>query len=111
MKKAIIVEASSGIGKALASILVDDNYIIGVTGRRETELLKLQAANSAYIKVSSFDCTTENNGKKRQVYQDSKSFDTFKLQIQPQFQSQTVTLPTKRCQRHGRFPRPCNLNY
>ena len=53
--------------------------------------------------------------KIRQVYPDSKSFDTFKLQIQPQFQSQTVTLPTKRCQRHGlrlnlKFKKKRNIN-
>ena len=38
MKKAIIIGATSGIGKGLAKLLVDNNYTVGITGRR-TELL------------------------------------------------------------------------
>jgi len=38
MKKAIIIGASSGIGRELAKILVSHGYIVGVAGRR-TELL------------------------------------------------------------------------
>ena len=41
-KKAIIVGASSGIGKALARELVKNNYSVGITGRRDELLLKLQ---------------------------------------------------------------------
>lgn len=39
MKKAIIVGATSGIGKELATILANNNYLVGITGRR-TELLE-----------------------------------------------------------------------
>ena len=39
MKKAIIIGATSGIGKGLAKILADNNYTVGITGRR-TELLE-----------------------------------------------------------------------
>ncbi|MFT4698332.1 MAG: short-subunit dehydrogenase [Flavobacteriaceae bacterium] len=42
MKKAIIVGASSGIGKELAFILANNNFTIGVTGRREQKLLEIQ---------------------------------------------------------------------
>ena len=38
MKKAIIIGASSGIGKELAILLADNGYKVGITGRR-TELL------------------------------------------------------------------------
>lgn len=38
MKKAIIIGATSGIGKGLAKLLTDNGYIVGITGRR-TELL------------------------------------------------------------------------
>lgn len=38
MKTAIIIGATSGIGKGLAQKLADENYVVGVTGRR-TELL------------------------------------------------------------------------
>ena len=39
MKKAIIIGASSGMGRELAKILVCHDYIVGITGRR-TELLR-----------------------------------------------------------------------
>ena len=39
MKKAIVVGATSGIGKSLSEILVSKGYLVGITGRRE-ELLK-----------------------------------------------------------------------
>ena len=64
MKKAIIVGATSGIGNALAKILVENDYTIGITGRRKTELESLKKSNPKRIKVSAFDCTTENNSKK-----------------------------------------------
>ncbi|HXH98805.1 MAG TPA: SDR family NAD(P)-dependent oxidoreductase [Sphingobacteriaceae bacterium] len=57
MKKAIIIGATSGIGKGLAKILVDNNYKVGITGRR-TELLdelKSQNPNSYYTRT--FDIT------------------------------------------------------
>lgn len=57
MKKAIVIGATSGIGKGLAKILVDNNYKVGITGRR-TELLeesKNQNPESYFIKT--FDIT------------------------------------------------------
>jgi len=51
MKKAIIIGASSGIGKALAKELSND-YILGLVARRENLLLDLQKnlPNKSYIK-------------------------------------------------------------
>jgi short-subunit dehydrogenase len=43
MNKAIIIGASSGIGRELAKILVRHDYIVGVTGRRAQLLAELQA--------------------------------------------------------------------
>ena len=60
MKKAIIIGATSGIGKALAQKFADENYIVGITGRR-TELLdelKSQKPNLFYTKT--FDITDTN---------------------------------------------------
>ena len=38
MKKAIIIGATSGIGKGLSKLLVAEGFKVGITGRR-TELL------------------------------------------------------------------------
>jgi short-subunit dehydrogenase len=42
MKKAIVIGASSGIGKALAENLLLEDYVVGVTGRREELLQSIQ---------------------------------------------------------------------
>ncbi len=60
MKKAIIIGATSGIGKSLAKLLTENNYKVGITGRR-TELLnelKNEKPNSYFIK--SFDVKDTN---------------------------------------------------
>jgi len=60
MQKAIIIGATSGLGKGIAIKLADENYIVGITGRR-TELLedlKSQKPNSFFIKTIDI---TENN--------------------------------------------------
>lgn len=57
MRKAIIIGATSGIGKGLAKLLAGNNYNVGITGRR-TELLekmKSEKPHSYYIKT--FDVT------------------------------------------------------
>jgi short-subunit dehydrogenase len=55
MQKAIIIGASSGIGKSLAKILADNNYITGITGRREELLLSMQSQNPDKFIVKAFD--------------------------------------------------------
>ena len=42
MKKAIIIGASSGIGKSLSEILLRNGYSVGITGRREVLLKTMQ---------------------------------------------------------------------
>ena len=59
-KKAIIVGASSGIGKALARELVKNNYSVGITGRRDELLLKLQKEHPEQIYYATSDCTKSN---------------------------------------------------
>ncbi len=50
MKKAIIIGASSGLGKGLATILADNNYLVGITGRRTDLLNELRAERpNAYL--------------------------------------------------------------
>ncbi len=64
MKKAIIVGATSGIGKAVAKILVKNNYKVGITGRRLELLEEIKATHPKKYFIKSFDCTTESNSEK-----------------------------------------------
>ncbi len=55
MKKAIVIGATSGIGRGIARILAENDYLVGITGRR-TELLDeiKKEKPSSYI-TSAFD--------------------------------------------------------
>lgn len=55
MKKCIIIGASSGIGQALAELLLQDDYMIGVTGRREMLLDTLKEKNPNRVNVKRMD--------------------------------------------------------
>lgn len=61
MKKAIVIGATSGIGEGLAKLLVENNYIVGITGRRTELLEKLQAEkpNAYFIKTMDVTKTKE----------------------------------------------------
>ena len=61
LKKAIIIGATSGIGKELAKQLAKDGYQIGITGRRQENLLALQATAPEKYIVQSWDATTVDN--------------------------------------------------
>ncbi len=64
MKKAIIIGATSGIGRALAEVLAANNYKIGITGRRKEKLNTLKNTSPEKFVVDAYDCTQENNAKK-----------------------------------------------
>src|SRR5579871_1838309 len=57
MKKAIIVGASSGIGRELAILLAADGCKVGITGRRGQLLANIQAEQPDNLVVSVFDVT------------------------------------------------------
>ena len=57
MKRAIVVGASSGIGRQLAFVLAQNGYRVGITGRRDQLLLNLEATNPHRFIVSVFDVT------------------------------------------------------
>ena len=57
MKKAIIIGATSGIGKGLAKILADNNYKVGITGRRTELLNELKSQKPNSFCTRTFDIT------------------------------------------------------
>lgn len=57
MKKAIIIGASSGIGKGLAEALAQNNYKVGITGRNTESLNKLKSQNRGAFIIKTFDAT------------------------------------------------------
>ena len=57
MKRAIVVGATSGIGKALSKLLVANGYLVGITGRRTELLEEIKAENTDKIFINTFDTT------------------------------------------------------
>jgi len=57
MKKAIVIGATSGIGRALAEILVQNGYRVGITGRRSLLLEEAEKAHPGKVVSESFDIT------------------------------------------------------
>lgn len=55
MKKAIVVGASSGIGRELAKILVQNGYRVGITARRKELLESLATEKTDSYVVKAFD--------------------------------------------------------
>ncbi len=63
MKKAIVVGASSGIGKDLAKVLAKNGYVVGIAARREEQLLALQdEISGSFVKV--IDVTKIDDARK-----------------------------------------------
>jgi short-subunit dehydrogenase len=60
-KKALIIGATSGIGKELAKLLVADNYKVVITGRREKLLQEIKETNPANYLIKVHDVTDLNS--------------------------------------------------
>lgn len=60
MRKAIIIGASSGIGKGLARVLSENKYKVGITGRSSELLDELQKENPDSFVAKAFDLTNTN---------------------------------------------------
>src|SRR3989339_606621 len=60
-KKAIVVGATSGIGRGIAELLVSKGYIVGITGRREHLLNEIKASSPSSYIVSTFDINNTQN--------------------------------------------------
>lgn len=61
MKKAIVVGASSGIGRSLALLLAENGYLVGITGRKTEQLNALKKTNSKVFLIKPFDATDTKN--------------------------------------------------
>ena len=61
MKKAIIIGASSGIGKGISLELLKKDYKIGISARREDRLKEIKKVNPENVIVKVFDSSTEKN--------------------------------------------------
>jgi len=61
MKRAIIVGATSGIGRSLSKLLVENNYIVGITGRRTYLLEEIKAEKPDNYFIETFDSTDTQN--------------------------------------------------
>jgi short-subunit dehydrogenase len=55
MKKAIIIGATSGIGKSLSELLIREGYEVGVTGRREELFQSIKIKDTSRIFFKKMD--------------------------------------------------------
>lgn len=60
-KKLIIVGASSGIGKELATLYANNGWLVGITGRRKELLNQLQHVYPGQVFTECFDVRSDNN--------------------------------------------------
>jgi short-subunit dehydrogenase len=60
MKRAIVIGATSGIGKEVARILAAKGWKVGIAGRRETLLEQLQASDPDSFEYEVLDVTMED---------------------------------------------------
>ena len=61
MKKAIVVGATSGIGRSLAKLMVENGYLVGITGRRTPFLEEIKTENPTKYIIKTFDTTDTQN--------------------------------------------------
>ena len=65
MKRAIIIGATSGIGKEVAKCLLSEGWQIGIAGRRQSALDDFQQIAPERIKVQALDVTQEDSDGNR----------------------------------------------
>lgn len=63
-KNAVIVGASSGIGKEVAKLLLKDGWRLGVAARREEPLLELKQTAPEQVEVMTLDVTLPDAGER-----------------------------------------------
>jgi len=76
-QKAIIIGASSGIGKELAKVLSNHGFIVGLTGRRIDLLIELQSEikNNSFIKQMDISKPSKAMNLLDELIEDMKGID------------------------------------
>ena len=60
--RAIVIGATSGIGRAVAGLMADEGWTVGIAGRRRELLESFEAEHpGADIRISDFDVTAEDS--------------------------------------------------
>ncbi|MGN1376612.1 MAG: SDR family NAD(P)-dependent oxidoreductase [Prevotella sp.] len=60
MKRAVIIGASSGIGREVARIFIERGWRVGVAARREDKLRELKALSDETVEIKCIDVTHED---------------------------------------------------
>ena len=60
MKRAVIMGATSGIGREVALLLLSEGWHVGIAGRREERLKQIQALQPQSIAYEVIDVTRED---------------------------------------------------
>ena len=60
MKRAIVIGASSGIGKQVAQMLIDEGWTVGLAARRDGMLMAMMHAHEDRVKVEKIDVTASS---------------------------------------------------
>lgn len=79
MKKAIVIGASSGIGRELVKILAEDGYEVGIVARRYDLLLTLQKEinTKSYVKQIDIACLPKAMSEIESLIEEMKGVDLF----------------------------------
>ena len=64
MSRAIVIGASSGIGKEVAQMLIDEGWTVGLAARRDGKLLPTMHAHEDKVKVAKIDVTASDAADK-----------------------------------------------
>lgn len=96
MKRAIIIGATSGIGKEIAKGLLAEGWKIGIAGRRLTALEELQKSAPECISIQDLDVTREDAVEKfEHLIQKTGGMDLFFLSSGIGYQNVNLTIETE----------------
>lgn len=93
MKRAIIIGATSGIGKEVAKCLLSEGWQIGIAGRRQSALDDFRQIAPERIKVQALDVTQEDSaGKLDALIHQLGGMDLFLLSSGIGFQNMNLNM-------------------